>query len=132
MNKYFHRNYLFISGVAGGIIIALALPGIYLAAAAITGTLIYLIQQRKFREILLFVISLLLGSSAGLYAQKNQAQTDDQYFEDLPLKIIDSNAFGNAWNPEDKLPKTLTAQSLDKDFPYKIQLLKVYHYIQLL
>lgn len=122
MNKYFHRNYLFISGVAGGIIIALNMSGIYLAAAAITGTLIYLIQQRKFREILLFVISLLLGSSAGLYAQKNQAQTDDQYFEDLPLKIIDSNAFGNAWNPEDKLPKTITAQSLDKDFPHKIQL----------
>ncbi|MBE6369180.1 MAG: ComEC/Rec2 family competence protein [Lentisphaerae bacterium] len=123
MPRWFHRNYLWLVGVVCGIIISRDLAAFYPAVIIAAGLIVVLSVKHSFRNLIILSVALLSGLISGWYCCWQQNKVLHRgYFENIPVRINDAFAIGQALNKGDIVANSVQAINLDNGLKIQLRL----------
>lgn len=105
--KYFHRNYLYLTGIVCGIAVGSDLPGLRLAVLLLLFLTILLLFSKLYREILMLVLATAAGLLAVGYQKYSSSTLHNSRLENAVVKVSDSGAVGQKLSPDEQSVKRI-------------------------
>ena len=107
--KHFHRNYIYLTGIACAVISGRMLPGWWLAAGLLMGLTALLLCCKLYREMLMLILAAAAGWLAVALQAYNCPPFMSCYLDKAQITIADSGAVGQVWAAGDLRPKRINA-----------------------
>ena len=92
--KYFHRNYLYLTGIVCAIVIWRMLPAVWLAVVLLVLLTALLLYNKLYREMLMLAAAVAAGSLAVLLHSCNDSTLTRSRLENAAVQIVDRSAVG--------------------------------------
>lgn len=110
--RWIHRNYLWLTGTAAGIVFYMHLPAMYILLGVLPGLAVLLIIFRKYRECIILLTALLLGLGCCFWHLYDSTPPFSRCSrqEKALLSVTDTNAIGKALHPDDRQPSNIEAE----------------------
>ena len=96
--KYFHRNYLYLTGIVCAIVIWRMMPALWLAVGLLVLLTAFLLYKKLYRELLMLFAAAVAGSAAVFLHSCGNTNLNRSRLENATVQIADSSAAGQAYN----------------------------------
>ena len=107
--KYFHRNYLYLTGIVCAIVIWRMMPALWLAVGLLVLLTAFLLYNKLYRELLMLFAAAVAGSAAVFLHSCGSTNLNRSRLENAAVQIVDSSAVGQEELSSDRQQKRSNA-----------------------